>query len=237
MDDKVSSCGSPKKKAHKGPKSRGSKKPKTKMTKEERREKYTAIARNRREANMSRARDKHLVCYKCRKSGHSAENCKNVAAASSGDDNGFIMQQSKKKKGGSNICYKCGSIEHRIQLCPKIQPFLKGKSPKAKIDFSKLGELPFANCYICSKSGHLSSTCPLNTKGVYPKGGSCKECGSVFHYAIDCPEKGKKDILKEGNDDVEESVTIDQYLEEEESNVAEEKAKYSTRKKRKVVNF
>ena len=82
---------------------------KPKMTKEQRREKYTNIARNRREANMMRARDKQLICYLCRKTGHSAANCKNV---SNGNNNNMPIQRKK------NICYKCGSTEHRIQACP-----------------------------------------------------------------------------------------------------------------------
>ena len=49
---------------------------KPKMTKEERRAKYTAKAHARRDAAMARSRDRDLTCYRCRKTGHSSENCK-----------------------------------------------------------------------------------------------------------------------------------------------------------------
>lgn len=216
--------------------SRGPKKTKPKITKEERRAKYTKIARDRRNANMARARDRHLVCYRCRKTGHSAENCRAAAAPGQGEGeagcNSNNMPPAKKR--GGIICYKCGSIEHRIQACPKIKKYIKKGE---RIDFGKLGELPFANCYVCNKSGHLSSHCPQSTKGVYPQGGSCRECGSIYHYAKDCPNKSRGD---NGNDDdasnaSSNSVTIDQYLEEPVDK--DQKTEPSPKKKRKVVNF
>mmetsp|Transcript_23330 Transcript_23330/g.41811 ORF Transcript_23330/g.41811 Transcript_23330/m.41811 type:complete len:231 (-) Transcript_23330:217-909(-) len=214
------------KKTHRKPKQ----KLKPKITKAERREKYTAIARGRREAYVTKSRDKDLVCYRCRKAGHSAENCKEV----DGKDGGKEAMPSSKKQGG-NICYKCGSTDHRIQICPKIKPFLKPGRNKEKLDFGKLGDLPYANCYVCSKSGHLASHCPENTKGVYPQGGSCRECGSVDHFGWDCPTKkrGKNRDDDDASNASDKSVTIDQYLEEP---AVCEKVKKSTKKK-KVVNF
>lgn len=220
--------------------------PKPKMTKEERRAKYTAIAHNRRDANIARARDKHLMCYRCRKTGHSAENCKNVAAVAKSDHDeddgergeGKGKMSHNKKQGVNNICYKCGSTEHRIQACPKIKPFLPPGGKNKKIDFGKIGDLPFANCYVCNKSGHLASHCPESTKGLYPHGGSCRECGSVYHFVVDCPEKGKAKRTRnesDGQGDDDESVVIDQFLEDEDP-VVEEKEEKKT-KKRKVVQF
>ena len=43
---------------------KGRKGPKPKMTKDERREKYTVIARKQREKHITRKRDKNLVCYR-----------------------------------------------------------------------------------------------------------------------------------------------------------------------------
>ena len=133
------------------------------------------------------------------------------------------------------ICYKCGSTEHRIQQCEKIKPFLKNNK-SAKIDFGKLGELPYANCYICNESGHLSSFCPKNSgNGVFPDGGVCRECGEGGHFAKDCPKKNRSK-----HDDVEsvaseKSVTIEQYLEEEDDKL--EEVEKVPKKKKKVVNF
>ena len=237
------------------------------MTKEERRAKYTAIAHNRRDANIARARNKHLICYRCRKTGHSAENCKNSAIIAGsklsnnevGDTSGGgggerkakISHSIKKQRGavgGNSICYKCGSTEHRIQSCPKIKTFLPPGEVKknTKIDFGKLGELPFANCYVCNKSGHLASHCPESTKGLYPQGGSCRECGSVYHFVSDCPEKEKAKKMRHRSEDGQkgddvsnasssDSVVIDQFLEGEDRG-GEEKVEKKT-KKRKVVTF
>mmetsp|Transcript_3664 Transcript_3664/g.7655 ORF Transcript_3664/g.7655 Transcript_3664/m.7655 type:complete len:242 (-) Transcript_3664:209-934(-) len=224
----------------KAPRRKGPKKIKPKMTKEERRAKYTAIARGRRDSHMSRQREKHLVCYRCRKTGHSAENCTEAApdGAGGGGGKGTTTPPSQRKRGGGNICYKCGSFEHRIQTCPKIKPFLR--PGRAKLDFGKLGDLPYANCYVCNKSGHLASYCPESSRGVYPRGGSCRECGSVDHYAADCPEKKKLGKNRPGDEDDDASnassnpATIDQYLEEP---AAEDEVKKIAKKKKKVVNF
>ena len=191
---------------------------------------------------MNGARDKHLICYRCRKAGHSAQNCTNVVPDDNADGVGTNIQQSKKKQqkkeSGGNICYKCGSNEHRIQQCPKLQGMLQQNRNKKGIDFGRVGDLPFANCYVCNKSGHLASHCPESNKGAYPQGGACRECGSVDHYVADCPEKKKKKKKGSNNesDDNDADVTIDQYLEEAVEKDEKPKKK-STTKKRKVVNF
>ena len=126
-------------------------------------------------------------------------------------------------------------------MCPKIKQYLPAGG--AKIDFGKMGDLPYANCYVCSQSGHLASYCPDSNKGLYPHGGSCRECGSVDHFAADCPEKKKRQKgLSDDDGDNDNasnassnSVTIDKYLEEQV--VAKEKAKNKKRAKKRVVNF
>lgn len=45
-------------------------------------------------------------------------------------------------------------------------------------------------CFTCKETGHLTRECPDNPRGLYPKGGGCKECGSVEHLLRDCPERG-----------------------------------------------
>lgn len=200
-----------------------------KITKEERRAKYTSIARDRRQAHVQRARDKGLVCYRCRRTGHTAEECTADATT---------LPSAKKQGGG--LCYKCGSVDHRIQRCPEIAPFL-ARQGKGKLDFGKLGDLPFANCYVCHKAGHLAGNCPDSKTGVYPKGGACRECGSVDHYAADCPERKNRETRADdgGSDDASHasapSVTIDHYLEEPAVCTVVKKVK--SVKKKKVVNF
>lgn len=151
--------------------------------------------------------------------GHAAENCTSEEKQTSGS----------KPKQNNNICFKCGSTEHRIQLCPKLKKFIK---PGQRLDFGKLGDLPYANCYVCNKSGHLAGNCPENSKGLYPNGGSCRLCGKVDHYAADCPSKHAK---KEQDSDGE-SVTIEQFLDDpkKDEDVTEKKVKKPTRK---AVNF
>ena len=77
---------------------------------------------------------------------------------------------------GIGICFKCASTEHTSGACPRkdIQGF------------------PHAKCFICNETGHLSRACPDNPRGLYPNGGCCKECGSVEHFAKDCPTKARQ---------------------------------------------
>ena len=55
----------------------------------------------------------------------------------------------------------------------------------------------FAVCFICKEVGHLAKSCPDNPKGLYPKGGGCKFCGSVEHLKADCTRKAQKDKRQE----------------------------------------
>lgn len=55
----------------------------------------------------------------------------------------------------------------------------------------------YATCFICHQTGHLAKACPDNPRGLYPKGGGCRFCGSVEHLKNDCPRKLQKDAKSE----------------------------------------
>lgn len=123
-----------------------------------------AIKRERRIAEKALAKAKKRVCLVCRQSGHDLSACPEL-----GSKNG-------ETSGTSTICYKCGSTEHTHFQC-QVQ---------------KEKKYSFATCFICKEQGHISSQCPSNPKGVYPKGGSCLNCGAVTHLRKDCPKNEEK---------------------------------------------
>ena len=147
---------------------------KPKLTKEERRAKYTAIARKRRQGKRDRkagsTSQKDSVCYHCRKSGHTIATC---------------PQQNVNEE---MLCYKCGSTEHGLHKCP-----LRNDQHRP----GEREELPFATCFVCKEKGHLASGCPHNQNGIYVNKGECRYCGSVEHLASGCPQKQKKKSRKE----------------------------------------
>lgn len=152
---------------------RGSTLKRPKMTKEERRAKYTAIARKRREKQRDqrggrfnrRSGIKQIVCFRCRRPGHTVAKCPLNAGNETVETCAPVL------------CYKCGSTEHSLSECTYRD---------------SSNELPFAKCFICSKMGHLSSQCSENKNGIYVNGGSCRYCGSIEHLATNCPDKKAK---------------------------------------------
>jgi hypothetical protein len=50
----------------------------------------------------------------------------------------------------------------------------------------------------------LARQCPTNSKGIYPSGGNCDECGSVHHLKKDCPDVFGNEEL--GKDDVDAQI-------------------------------
>ncbi|XP_015795616.1 zinc finger CCHC domain-containing protein 9 [Tetranychus urticae] len=133
-------------------------------------------------------------------------------------DPGHKLSECPKAEGDmdtmTDVCFKCGSAEHNLSECK-----------------SKKTELDFVRCFVCSERGHISRDCPKNTKGVYPKGGSCKICKSVNHLAKDCP-----DAVKDG-EEPEEEITLG-TLSAKESADADDLSRFNKNKKKpKVVNF
>ncbi|KAG7360399.1 zinc knuckle domain containing protein [Nitzschia inconspicua] len=225
---------------------------KPKMTKEERKRKYTEIARNRRQ-KLEQSQGGHRrggtrgfnnigsskqnVCYKCREPGHIATNCPllkdsdttstvSCPVAREGDNNNISIKPS------GLLCYKCGSTEHSLSSCPK-----RKRSGKSKYD----DDLPFATCFVCNQMGHLASRCPQNTKGIYVNGGSCRVCGSQTHLANDCPDKKRRKTASGEDNKVEQLA--DDLLEQDPAKTAVEKKatssndKEGTKKKRRVITF
>ena len=101
-----------------------------------------------------------LICLGCRQRGHLLRDCPSAGAAALG-------------AGASGICFNCGapSSDHSLRDCPV---------PRAPG-----GALPFAACFVCGGGGHIARDCPRG-RGVFPRGGECKRCGSTRHTAAEC---------------------------------------------------
>ena len=228
---------------------------KPKMTKEQRREKYTAIAKKRREKQNQRqfgqfgggTRNKQIVCYQCRQVGHTIGNCpmNNNNITNQGPENTKNETADPTAANNSNtstteiLCYRCGSTEHNIHSCPK------------RNDGNNRNDLPYATCFICNQKGHLASACTQNSRGIYVNGGSCRYCGGTDHLKTDCPEKKKKKKErqeKRGEPDIEELLEEDKPKKSHKKSSRKDKAssdggdagnkdKVASKKKRRVVKF
>lgn len=216
---------------------------KTPITKEERRAKYTQLARDRETKRRKRQATSHLVCYQCRQKGHAVADCPQNSKSNDPKRNSK-QPASSAASAATTICYKCGSTEHPLSKCPKRND-------------GDVDDLPYCHCFICNQMGHLSSKCPQNTHGIFVNGGQCKTCGSKYHTSKNCPERQdatkKKDkqvtekelpeideaeLLQGQGDDIMPSSTskdanANQKKDETEKSNNKKKAKPS----RRVVNF
>jgi len=117
-------------------------------------------------------------------------------------------------------CFKCGSADHTSKECLSKR---KGGDAYA-----------FAVCFICKETGHLAKACPDNPRGIYPKGGGCRFCGSVEHLKSECPRKAEKDRRSE----VRAATWADKGgLEEDVGFASDERKKKTASVKKKVVSF
>ncbi|WVQ71873.1 hypothetical protein IAR50_001415 [Cryptococcus sp. DSM 104548] len=142
----------------------------------------------------------NVTCFACRSMGHAARDCPNILLAATtvgapveGQESEAPQNETKSsrrkggKKGGdvtTGKCYRCNSTEHGLFQC--IEPV------------DPTNPTPFATCYICLGTGHLASSCPQNTRGVYVNGGECKVCKSTAHRAKDCPDDKREKVKDDG---------------------------------------
>ncbi|KAH7108027.1 hypothetical protein BKA62DRAFT_4092 [Auriculariales sp. MPI-PUGE-AT-0066] len=109
------------------------------------------------------------VCFACRQKGHAAADCPDSNLVL---DNDKDVGNTAAARPATGICYRCGATNYSLKRCRK---------PENPDD-----PLPFATCFVCKRKGHLAGKCGQNSKGVYPKGGSCVLCGKTSHLAKDC---------------------------------------------------
>lgn len=128
---------------------------KPKMSKQERRTKYTAIARDRR----MEKRFLNTTCFHCRKKGHTIQNC----------------PKKKSEDDNTRICFRCGARDHSLADCTNEEttgdtlPFAtcfvcKGKGHLASACPENEHGI-FVNggaCRICQSTQHRAKTCPQN---------------------------------------------------------------------------
>jgi len=124
----------------------------------------------RRKAEKAAKRQRDKTCFKCRRFGHVLAECPNNSNNGTNTSDGGVGDALVAGSDG-DICFKCGSTEHSSRNCKR-----KGE------------KFSYATCFVCRETGHIARQCPKNTKGVYPGGGSCDECGAITHLKKDCPE-------------------------------------------------
>merc|ERR1719295_1095304 len=129
------------------------------------------LKRERRKAERELAKFRKMVCFNCRQSGHLLIDCPEAKKDPS--------KEASTKDQAGNHCFKCGSKDHTSRDCKSKR---KGADAYA-----------FATCFICKETGHLAKSCPDNPRGLYPKGGGCRFCGSVEHLKADRDRKAAKD--------------------------------------------
>lgn len=145
------------------------------MTKDERRQKYTEIARQRRAKQQDQHRKKDAICYHCRQQGHLVADCP------------------ARNEAGALICYKCGSTEHGLSACPKRNEGNATDLPFASCFLCKekghlISQCPqnskgvFVNggeCRHCGSKQHLATKCPDKSKKLTKEKVLMVECEDI----------------------------------------------------------
>ncbi|KAG0279211.1 hypothetical protein BGZ95_001944 [Linnemannia exigua] len=166
----------------------------------------------RRRLRRQKERGNASVCFACRKTGHSAKNC--------------------KESTGVGMCYSCGSLEHTTKDCKKLskdgnkfkfatcfvckeQGHLAGACPKNEKGLYPKG----GSCRFCNKVDHLARDCTLTKE----------EVGTVTLGKID---------LVQGADDDDFHIFVDEKRKlTEEQKTIKRMVKAPVKPAKKVVSF
>ncbi|KAF8823121.1 zinc knuckle domain-containing protein [Cardiosporidium cionae] len=146
------------------------------------------IKKNKRKSELNRSRMPSLMdrssstkhnwnkkqCLRCRRNDHILRDCPLNEVISARKNNSDEKNSGHARNKSSIFCFNCGCTDHTLKIC---------KNPKDESGF-----LPFATCFICNNNGHLALNCDKNSNGMYPNGGGCRLCGSIYHKKADCPQ-------------------------------------------------
>ncbi|KAG0091998.1 hypothetical protein BGZ93_008547 [Podila epicladia] len=166
----------------------------------------------KRRLRRQKERSNSSVCFACRKTGHSAKNC--------------------KESSGVGMCYSCGSLEHTTKDCKKLSK--DGNKFKFATCFvcKETGHLASAcpqnekglypkggSCRFCNKVDHLAKDCTLTKE----------EVGTVTLGKID---------LVQGADDDDFHIFVDEKRKlTEEQKAIKKMVKAPAKPVKKVVSF
>lgn len=190
--------------------------------------------RRRMEKQLKRFRlkEKSQKCGFCGEQGHAASGCSR-----------------RVTETVFGACRQCGSTDHIGENCKKQETIFDPSSKLCKGEDNEEADCPSDDdddndvssqrCPLCHERGHQVKGCPDNPRSIYPRGGSCKDCGSVEHKTKLCPTRQSIQDLEEvkvGTVSFGSNESADAF--EEESQMRHNNVKMKTKKnKTKIVIF